>query len=297
MSDPEALVKKAHKKYLLRPKNAVWTWMTQWWQGGIDIVLDDTIELLKAAAIGFKNQKQWSRAAEIYIECAQCYLKQYEINKALLGHLIEAADMHIAAADMFLKNNQTAAYVLHLQTGAKFFEQGDCYNRAANVFLQLGNHYTASDYTAAAVFLTEAIRVADLDNFEPMQRKALVALADLKIQQGHYLEAYQHYSRLIQLFKEHITGHWQVNKYCFKSILCLLCVNDVVGAEAKAQLYCDQLAKFQTSQEYQHVQDILQAMTDLDENVFQTVVSRCTDKEMTTLFPVIKTHLLLDQLC
>lgn len=318
MTDPEGLVLKAHKKYQHKDKHPWWAPVAFWWHGGLENALEEAMDLLKLAAVGFKNVQQWTRAGAVYCECAQLYLNQYQQDASLL-HLIGAADMHAMAADMARRSaagdiitqgagtQQTVAsdladaaveYEAQLQQAAQLFERAACYNRAANIYYQLGNY--VKTYAAALQYHTEAVRLAEMDDFVPMLRKAQVALAELAIQAAKYDDAHAAYDRLITLFKDQTTYQWQVTSYCFTSILCLLCINDVVGAETKLEQYTARFAKFQHSRDYRCARDLIVAVQNLDNTAFMDITTAFVVLDTTpvaALFAAIKGHVMSDGLC
>ena len=257
MSDPRAFIEEAQK--LEKPQLGFMSFLSG---SLLSSRLEEATDLYIQAANHYRLAKDFAQAGKQFVKAANLQEKLGNHNDTA-NHLIEAykcfkGPLPPEAIDALSK-------AIHI-----FLTQNGQFRRAANFTMDLGELYESiADTENASKSYEQAGDYFTTDHAEALLNKAYLKCADLYAGAEKDRKAVDMYEIVIKNLLGNNLTKWNVKDYFLKTILCVLCENDVVEAEKKSAEFNAQEPTWETTREYKLVNDILAAIKEGDVQDFQ----------------------------
>lgn len=277
MSSPKDLIQQAEK--LARPQTGLLSFLG----GSSSYKLEEATDLRVQAANAYRLSKDFALAGEQFTKAA-------DLQRGLGNHNDSAN--HLVDAYKCYKDVDPPRAIDALSRAIHIFlTQNGQFRRAANFQMDLaGLHETVGDLPAAAAAYEKAGDYFSTDHAEALANKAYLKCADLAALQGEYQQAQKLYDTVIKALVGNNLSRWNLKDYFFKNLLCTLCLEDVVEAQKRLDLYADEEPSWPTTREYKLVADILELIQNGDVQAFS---DRVYEFDQFSKLDKLKTQLLL----
>ncbi|KAL1936172.1 hypothetical protein VTP01DRAFT_306 [Rhizomucor pusillus] len=212
---------------------------------------EDAAALYEKAGNTFKLAQRWSEAAEAFIKAAQLFNNgaetQYEASKAYEN-----------AAKCYKKSSPEEA-VKALQDAIKIDTNTANFRNAAKHHQEIAEIFESDiiDLGGAMENWDQAAKLFMADDSQAMVNKCLLKVAHFAAQLEQYDKAIENLESVSASSIDNPLTKWSVKEYFFKAGLCYLCKGDTVGTKRAIEKYCSMDVTFESTREYQFLQDIL----------------------------------------
>lgn len=278
MSDAHALIAEAEK--LEKPKSGLFLFLSG---SSNSYRLEEATDFYVRAANLFRLEKDYVQAGKQFLKAAELQ-KQLQNYNDVANHLVEAYKCFkgVTPEDAI----QALSQAIHI-----FLTQNGQFRRAANFTMDLAELYESINDTENALKSYEqAGDYFSTDHAEALSNKAYLKCADLSALSGNYRKAIELYENIIKNLIGNSLSRWSLKDYFFKTILCLLCSDDIIEAQKKNELFSGEEPSWQTTREYKLVEDILSAIEAGDVQAFSDKVF---EYDQFSKLDKLKTQLLL----
>ena len=278
MSDPSSLIQQAEK--LTKPQLGFFLMFSG---SSLSYRLEEATDLYVQAANQYRLKKDFERAGQQFVKAADLQ-KSLSNHNDVANHLIEAYKCYKGV------NVQGAIEALS-QAIHIFLTQNGQFRRAANFTLDLGELYELNgDVPNAISSYEKAGDYFDTDHAEALSNKAYLQCADLSALQGDYKRAVELYEKIIKNSLGNNLTKWNLKDYFLKTLLCVLCQDDLIEAQKKCENFSTEEPTWSTTREYKLIQDIFDAM---DQGDVQAFSDRVFEYDQFSKLDKLKTQLLL----
>lgn len=282
MSDPRQLIAEAEK--LLKPQLGFFLFISGSSQS---IRKEDATDLYIQAANSYRLKKDFNQAGNQFLKAA-------EVQQSLNNHN-DAANHLVEAYKCFKSSSPSNAIDALSQAIHIFLTQNGQFRRAANFTMDLAELYeSVGDTTNAIKSYEQAGDYFTTDNAEALSNKAFLKCADLSASSGEYKKAIGLYDIVIKNLLNNSLTKWSLKDYFFKSLLCVLCTEDVVEAEKRMEKYTQDDPNWPETRECKLIEGLLESINngdveDYSDKVFEYDKFSKLDKLKTQLLLKIKT--------
>lgn len=278
MLDPRYLVAEAEKA--AKPQTGFFSSVF----GGSSLYrLEEASDLYVQAGNIYRLNKDFSLAGTQFVKAAELQ-KQLNNQNDVANHLIEAYKCFKSVSPTDAIDALSKAIHIFLTNNGQF-------RRAANFQMDLAELYELIGDTKNA---TESYEKAgdyfSTDHAEALLNKAYLKCADLNAVAANFSKARDLYDSIIKNSLGNNLTKWNLKDYFLKSLLCTLCMDDIVETQKRLNLYADDEPSFPSTREYKLVQDILES---IDSGDVQTFSDRVYEFDQFTKLDKLKTQLLL----
>lgn len=278
MLDPRSLIAEAEK--LSKPQTGFFSSLL----GGSSLYrLEEASDLYVQAANLYRLNKDFSLAGTQFVRAADLQ-KLLNNQNDVANHLIEAYKCFKAVSPQDAIDALTKAIHIFLTTNGQF-------RRAANFQMDLAELYESTgDVANATDSYEKAGDYFSTDHAEALLNKAYLKCADLNATAGEYSKARDLYDSVIKNSVGNNLSKWNLKDYFFKTLLCTLCMEDVVEAEKRLSRYSEDEPSWPQTREFKLVQDILDAVSSGD---VQAYSDRVYEYDQFSKLDRLKTAMLL----
>lgn len=278
MSDPRSTIAEAEK--LLKPQLGLMLFFSGSSQS---YRLEEATDLYIQAANQYRLMKDYDQAGKQFINAANVQ-KQLKNHNDVANHLVEAYKCFKGVSPPEAIDSLSQA--IHI-----FLTQNGQFRRAANFTMDLGELYeSTNDLPNAMKSYEQAGDYFVTDHAEALSNKAYLKCADLSCLSGEYSKAIELYDTIIKKLLGNSLSKWNLKDYFFKSILCTLCLNDVIEAQKKLDYYLQEEPAFEATREYKLLQEIFTA---IDQGDIQLYSDKVFEYDQFSKLDKLKTQLLL----
>lgn len=152
-----------------------------------------------------------------------------------------------------------------LSKAIEYFTSQGQFGRAARFKADLGELYLVLNERENAIkSFEDAGEWHSLDSAESLANKNFLRAADLKAENGQYLEAAQVYESIAEKTLDNMISKWNLKDYAVKSVLCRLAASDYVGAVNKLEAFVSWDSTFQGTIQYKFLSQLLDAVKERD---------------------------------
>lgn len=260
MSDPRSTIAEAEK--LLKPQLGFMLFLSGSSQS---YRLEEAADLFVQAANQYRLMKDYDQAGKQFVKAADIQ-KQLSNHNDVANHLVEAYKCFKGVSPTDAIDSLSQA--IHI-----FLTQNGQFRRAANFTLDLGELYEQTDDVANAIKSYEqAGDYFETDHADALSTKAYLKCADLSSLSGDYKRAVELYDNIIKKSVGNSLSKWSLKDYFLKSILCTLCLDDVIEAQKKLEFYCQEEPSFPSTREYKLIENIFEAIEQGDNQLYSDKV-------------------------
>jgi len=231
-------------------------------------------------------QKQTNEAGQTFEKAAEI---QTQINEP-----DDAANSMIEAYKVYKKSDPSAA-ARCLEAGIKHYTMRGNFRRAAGYQNNLGELYEQelSDMRRAIDCYELAGDWFSSDNAEALANKAYLKVAELAALEEMWKKAIDRFEGVARSSVGNNLMKWSLKDYFLKAGICWLCTGDIVATKRALEQYCELDMTFQSTREYQLLNDLTNDYEEGDEekftdHLFQYDQMSKLDKWKTTLLLKIK---------
>lgn len=278
MLDPRSLVAEAEK--LKKPQTGFFSSLLG---GSSSYRLEEASDLYVQAGNIYRLNKDFSLAGTQFVNAAELQ-KQLNNQNDVANHLIEAYKCFKSVSPTDAIEALSSAIHIFLTNNGQF-------RRAANFQMDLAELYELVGDTANA---TESYEKAgdyfSTDHAEALLNKAYLKCADLNAATGDYKKARGLYDNIIKNSMGNNLSRWSLKDYFLKSLLCTLCMDDVVEALKRINFYGEEEPSWPSTRECKLVQDILDS---IDSGDVQAFSDKVYEYDQFSKLDKLKTQLLL----
>ncbi|KAK6458912.1 soluble NSF attachment protein [Scheffersomyces xylosifermentans] len=286
MSDPRSLISEAEK--LTQPQSGFFSFLSGSSQS---MRLEEATDLYIQAANQYRLKKEFNQAGNQFLQAAEIQGKLSNHNDAA-NHLVEAYKCFkgVSPTDAI----DALKRAIHI-----FLTQNGQFRRAANFTVDLAELYeSVGDNENAINSYEQAGDYFTTDHAEALANKSFVKCADLSALTGNYRKALELYDTVIKQSIGNALTRWSLKDYFFKSILCVLCDDDVIEAQKRSQNYSTEDPAWEQTRENKLIQDIIESIEQGDiegfsDKVFEYDQFSKLDKLKTQLLLKIKNTVVL----
>jgi len=246
---------------------------------------DEAKELFQQAANCYKMSKNWERAVDSYMRCAQC--EPEEADGAT--YLLEAAHC--------LKKTSITGFVELAEKAIHAFCMGGRISAAASLSKEVAESLEEEyDYEQAAKFFEKTSELYGMEESTTYANQALVKSSDLHILSRDFSKlpiAIKNYEKVAKKYLTVALIKSSAKDLFFKAALTYLANDDLVGCKRAIDTYSIEDPSFDGSREMKFLVSIMQAVEAKDAGAYQQAVyefNRMTpfDKVKTQLVAKIK---------
>lgn len=245
--------------------------------------LEEASDLYVQAGNVYRLNKDFSLAGSQFVKAAELQ-KQLNNQNDVANHLIEAYKC-------FKSVSPTDAIDALLKAIHIFLTNSGQFRRAANFQMDLAELYELIGDTQNA---TESYEKAgdyfSTDHAEALLNKAFLKCADLNAVAGNYEKARGMYDNVIKSSLGNNFTKWSLKDYFLKSLLCTLCMDDIVETQKRINIYGEDEPSWPSTKECKLVQDILDSIEAGDVQQFS---DRVYEYDQFSKLDKLKTQLLL----
>ncbi|EGV64273.1 vesicular-fusion protein S17 [Yamadazyma tenuis] len=278
MSDPRATIAEAEK--LLKPQSGFLSFISGSSQS---YRLEEASDLFVQAGNQYRLIKDYDSAGKQFVRAANIQ-KQLNNHNDVANHLVEAYKCFKGVSPTEAIDSLSQA--IHI-----FLTQNGQFRRAANFTMDLAELYESTgDIANSSKSYEQAGDYFDTDHAEALSNKAYLKCADLTSLSGDYQKAVELYDGIIKKSVGNALSKWNLKDYFFKSILCTLCMDDVIEAHKKLDHYCQEEPSFESTREFKLIGSILEAIDQGDEQLF---ADKVFEYDQFSKLDKLKTQLLL----
>lgn len=270
--------------------------------------IDEADKLLKPQSwflLLVSGSSQYSRqeeASDLYVQAGNQYLLKRDFNNAA-SQFLKASNIQKELRN----DNEMANYLIEAYKSFKFVSPPDAikalsqaidiysarngqFRRAANCTMDLGALYEqTNEIEKAGEAYEKAGQLYTVDHAEALSSKAFNKGADLYALAGNYSKAIEFYETVSKVKVHESLTSWRLKEYYLKIILCILCLDDFVGAQKKFDEFSGE-GIWETTREYKFVQDVLES---IDQGDVQAFTDRVYEFDQFSKLDKLKTQLLL----
>lgn len=260
MSDPRSLIAEAEK--LAKPKTGFMLFLSG---SSNSFRLEEATDLYIQAANQYRLNKDFNQAGNQFVKAADIQ-KELSNHNDVANHLIEAYKCFkgVSPTDAI----DALSKAIHI-----FLTQNGQFRRAANFTMDLAELYESNSDTDNAINSYEqAGDYFTTDHAEALSNKAYLKCADLSALSGKYQKATELYDIIIKNLLGNNLTKWNLKDYFLKSILCVLCLDDVIEAQKKSASYLSEEPSWEATREYRLIQDIFESIEQGDVQAFSDKV-------------------------
>ncbi|CAH2355409.1 alpha-soluble NSF attachment protein [[Candida] railenensis] len=276
--DPRALIADAEK--LTKPQSGFFSFISG---SSSSYRLEEATDLYIQAANQYRLSKEFNLAGQQFVKAADLQ-KQLGNHNDVANHLIEAYKCFKGVSPQDAIDSLSQA--IHI-----FLTQNGQFRRAANFTMDLGELYESVGDTESAIKSYE--QAGDYfvtDHAEALSSKAFLKCADLCAGSKNFKKAIELYDNIISKSLGNNLTKWNLKDYFFKSILCILCTDDVVEAHKKSNTFLNDEPSWESTREYKLIQDILES---IDAGDVQGFSDKVFEYDQFSKLDKLKTQLLL----
>lgn len=278
MTDPQLLIKQADD--LRKPQKGFLLFITG---SSNSYRLEEATDLYVQAGNQYRLRKE-------FLEAGKQFVKAAEIQKEL-SNFNDQANHLIEAYKCFKGVSPKEAIEALSQAIEIFLTQNGQFRRAANFTMDLAELYESNDEPEKAVESYEqAGDYFSTDHAEALSSKAYLKCADLSALHGKYQKAIELYNIVIKNLLGNNLAKWNLKEYFLKSVLCSLCLDDVIEAEKRMHEFASEEPSWPSTREYKLVENILNAIQEGD---VQAYSDRVYEFDQFSKLDKLKTQLLL----
>lgn len=278
MSDPRSTIAEAEK--LLKPQLGFMLFISGSSQS---YRLEEATDLFIQAGNQYRLIKDYDQAGRQFVRAANVQ-KQLKNHNDVANHLVEAYKCFKGVSPNEAIDSLSQA--IHI-----FLTQNGQFRRAANFTMDLGELYESiNDLQKAIDSFEQAGDYFETDGAEALSTKAFLKCADLSSLSGNYAKAIDLYEKIIKKLVGNALSKWSLKDYFFKSILCTLCLDDIIEAQKKLEFYCQEDPSFPSTREFKLLESIFEAIQEGDNQMFSDKVF---EYDQFSKLDKLKTQLLL----
>ena len=212
----------------------------------------------------YKINKEYSKAANSYINSADYY--------RLLGDIYTYNENLYLAGDV-LKYIDPKKSIELFEKVCRFYLKNNHLTKAANIKLNISNIYeTLHDNDNVITNLKTAIEYYKLEKSISNVIKCNLKIINVYITQNNFRQSIEILDNIIKLSKSNNLLEYNINKYLFYKILCVLSLQDLIEAKRLLDDYKNNYS-FSTSKDYKFLESLLNIINECDIDKFINLVS------------------------
>ena len=235
------------------------------------------------AANLFKIEKQWILAGDAFVDAAHCYIKRNSRYEAS-GKYIDAANCYKKVDNLLCIKSFDAAIEL-LATIGKFTTAAKHLGTVAGIY-----ENDIFDLEKSIEYFEKAADYFKCEESNPNVIKCRLTSARLFAQTEKYERAIQVYDECAAEMIDDPILKFSVNDICMKSILCRMCIGDIIGAKIALERCETQFCGFFNSRSYNFLKKIIGAA---EENNIDHFMDYVTDYDYISVLDIWMTTILL----
>lgn len=230
----------------------------------------------------YKIDKEFLKASDAYLNSAECY-KNIEDMTSHNENLYQAGKMLVKIDPK--KSIET------LNKANNFYIENNNLLKAANIKTEISEIYEAlNEYNNTIDTLKSTAEYYEISNLTSKIVNCKLKISNLSILHNDFKQAIEMLDDIIKLSEDNSLLKFNINKYLFIKFLCVLSLQDFVGAKRLLEDYKNNYPSFTSSREYKFLKSILKTIEDNDVDAFTSLVS---DYNSISLLDAIHIHLLL----
>lgn len=278
MSDPRSLIAEAEK--LTKPQLGFFLFLSGSSQS---MRLEEATDLYIQAANLYRLKKEFNLAGEQFIKASDIQSKLSNHNDSA-NHLVEAYKCFKGVAPLEAIEALKKAIHIFLTQNGQFRRAANFTNDLAELYESVGDSENAmGSYEQAGDYFTT-------DHAEALANKAFIKCADLAALSGNYKKAVELYDTVIKQLVGNAMTRWSLKDYFFKSILCVLCQDDVIEAQKRSTHYLTEDPSWEQTRENKLLQDII---ISIDQGDIEGFSDKVFEYDQFSKLDKLKTQLLL----
>jgi alpha-soluble NSF attachment protein len=280
--DPKELIADAEK--LTKPQLGFFSFISG---SSASYRLEEATDLYIQAANQYRLAKQFELAGKQFVKAADLQTELKNHND-VANHLVEAYKCFKGVAPT--EAIAALSKAIHI-----FLTQNGQFRRAANFTMDLAELYeSVGDVDAAIRSYEQAGDYFVTDHAEALSNKAFLKCADLCAGQAKYGQAIKLYEQIIKNLLGNNLTKWNLKDYFFKTLLCTLCMDDIIEAGKKSAQFQNDEPSWELTRECKLISEILECVEQGDvqgfsDKVFEYDQFSKLDKLKTQLLLKIKT--------
>lgn len=236
---------------------------------------DQVADLTKRAANYYAIEKQYDKAAYLYIQAADHYTKSNDDEYEIPACLLEAANLYKKCYQKYLDDE-------YLQKALSY------YSMTKDSYLRMSRNHNAGDIQKNIADLYVEVKLYDdavlayynaIDYYENTHYKSNIIKCYEKIfeMQINYLEKYDDAISTISSILEYYSGtdiYNRINqrKYVTDAILCSLAMDDIVRAKRILNHYNETYYHYSTTRELDFITQLIESIETSDLDQFCSIV-------------------------
>lgn len=245
--------------------------------------LDDASNLYVQAANIYRVKKDFIKAAE-------CFDKSAKLQEELQNYN-EVANRYVDIFKCFKENSPREAINALEKAVEIFLMENGQFRRAANFTMDIAEMYeNLCDYENAIKSYQNAGDYYSTDNATALANKSYSKCADLCALHDRFEEGLKHYDFIIKGQQGNSLAQWNLKENLFKSILCVLCMNDRVETQKRIENIPDDNNIWGSSRELILLKFILTCFDQFDS---QTYSDQVFEFDQFCKLDNVKTHMLV----
>lgn len=254
---------------------------------------EDAASAYEKAAAQFKAAKNNRKAADAYVEAAK--------NLEAVNNQLEATTNWKNAATQLVLAGDTDEAVQCFTKAIDQYIASDRFNSVARLQLDIGKLYEDKKTLDKALeFYNEAIGSFELENNTAQARKVKVKVADILAKTGEYRKAIDLYEGISKESLDDSRLKWSLKTHLMKASICQLVLGakkgDMTEATDAFSKYEDWSEVFYGTRENKLVQNLKQAIEDMNTEAFQDAIVEFENVSKLDEFQVSLLHIVLQEL-
>ncbi|CAO3662152.1 unnamed protein product [Umbelopsis ramanniana] len=241
-----------------------------WFGGGNKY--EDAAELYAKAGNTFKLAKRW-------IDAGDTFMKAADLHKKVADSRFEASRDYENASKCYKKSKPEAA-VGALLEAINIDKEMANFRIAAKHHSEVAEIYENDlvDLPAALDNWDNAAQLYLADDSPAMVSKCTLKAAHLAAVLGQYDNAIEKFESVAAASVDNQLTKWSVKEYFLKAGLCQLCTGDTVRVQQALEKYCNMDVSFESTREYEFLQDILECVENDEVDLFTQKVYAFDEK-------------------
>ena len=226
---------------------------------------EDASDLFDKAANHYKLAKCWKESAEMYEKLAECYLK--------MDSKHEAATSYVEAARAIAKSDPVRSQDL-LQKAVDLYTEMGRLNMAARQLKEIAEQNEKGGQKEEAIqFYNQAADLFETDGANSEATKCKLKVAEFSAEMGKYSKAIEIFEDAARRAVDNNLLKYSARGYLLQAGLCCLVYCKLRDVDAKLDKYRGIDLQFAGSREATLLENLVEAIRDMDEQRFATVLA------------------------
>jgi len=225
---------------------------------------EEAAELYTKAGNLYKMDKRWERAAESFLEAAECYARSSDFT-------FDTVQQYSNAIGCIKKYDPLQAISFYKKSVDLLIPEGK-FSSAARLTKEMAEILETSGSSVEAIAAWErAAELFETENSPSSLNQCLIKVADISVREGEYKKAIEIYEKVAESSLNGL-AKYNVKNYLHKATLCFFANNNSDGAMSAFRKYTEMDPLFASSREAKLIEEIFKVWEDADPAAFSAAV-------------------------